>query len=71
MAKTLDFIHNCQEIPILHRDIKPDNILVVDGSLLRFDNKIMSLPIFKFVDFSRSKEYRPQFAKYDDGSKCY
>jgi serine/threonine protein kinase len=71
MAKALVFIHNCQEIPILHCDINSDNILVVDGPLLRFDKKITSLPILKLADFSRSKEYRPQFAKYEDGSKCY
>jgi serine/threonine protein kinase len=67
LAKAFDFIHNKQDIQIIRSDVNPDNILVADGPLLHFDNRFTSLPTFKLADFSRSIEYRPQFAEYKDG----
>ncbi|KAF2005343.1 kinase-like protein [Amniculicola lignicola CBS 123094] len=58
MSKALDHMHHTLKVPMIHGDIKADNILVKTPSGFS-GQTIPVVPVFKLADFSRSSLYSP------------
>jgi serine/threonine protein kinase len=59
ISKALNYLHNGFNSPLIHGDLKCDNILVQmpDGHTFNEDQLVL-LPTFKLADFSRSTIYK-------------
>ncbi|KAF2708292.1 kinase-like protein, partial [Pleomassaria siparia CBS 279.74] len=60
ISEALYFLHHCCEPPLIHGDVKPENILVSapDGGTA-WEDEIRFVPQFKLTDFSRTTDYLP------------
>ena len=65
-AKALAYLHHKLAEPLIHRDVKPDNILVANGQNVgRWDTPASFNVVAKLADFGESTRFDTKAAKKD------